>query len=423
VNFKVPDSMYALLTIGVSLLALVILLRLRVRIGLAMVVAALLLALLLGVTPAEMGHKLASEWRQKSLTQTTPYLFVSLTALLLLVNVIGQAMTQIGISERLVPAMQGLFRSRRVALAAIPLMMGMLPTPGGIMLSAPMVRVAGDDIGIERSRLAAINYWFRHQWEPIWPLFPALPLIQGMLGVSAGRLIAYHLVLTTVGVTAGVVFLLLVGIPPRRPNGRSGTRSVHVHLKDFIHAFWPIAFTAVLYIAFNVPPAVGVLLSIVGLLCLHKVELRRWGGIFKAANEPDMALLIFGALWFKLNLEAGGAVASVVELFTQMHMPPLWVVFLLPFIVSFSTGVTMPTVAIVYPFLQTYIGRGAQTHLEVETLAFAALVFGLAISPIHLCVALSAGYFETPLSRIILKVLPPALCVVAAGFALAMLVS
>ncbi len=95
-------------------------------------------------------------------------------------------MGQIGLSARLVPAMHGLFRSRRVALAAIPLVMGLLPTPGGIMLSAPMVREAGDKMGVERSRVAAINFFFRHQWEPIWPLFPAVPLIVTMLSDLSG---------------------------------------------------------------------------------------------------------------------------------------------------------------------------------------------------------------------------------------------
>ena len=168
--------MYALGVILVSLAVLVGLLRLKIKIGLAMVIAAGLLAVLLGVTPGRMWNRLAAEWQGGSLTRTTPYLFVSLTSLLLLVNVVGEAMTQIGLSARLVPAMQGLFRSRRAGLAAIPLLMGTLPTPGGIMLSAPMVREAGDKIGIARSRTAAINFFFRHQWEPVWPLSRRFPL-------------------------------------------------------------------------------------------------------------------------------------------------------------------------------------------------------------------------------------------------------
>jgi integral membrane protein (TIGR00529 family) len=413
--------MYALAAISVSLLALVGLLRMRIKIGLAMMVSAFVLAVLLRVTPAQMWGRLAAEWRERPLTETTPYLFVSLTALLLLVNVVGEAMGQIGLSARLVPALHGLFRSRRVALATIPLMMGMLPTPGGIMLSAPMVREAGDKIGVERSRLAAINFLFRHQWEPVWPLFPAVPLIQNMLGVSAGRLVGRHLALSTAGIVGGVVFLLLAGIPPRQIGHVPAQGNLRSHARDFAHAFWPIVFTAALYVGLDVPPAVGIFLAIVGLLLLHRVNARRWAGIFRAAREPDVVLLLFGALWFKLNLESSGAVASVVAFFEQMHMPPLLVLFVLPFLVSFSTGVTTPTVAITYPFLMPFIQTGDGVALNVETLAFAGVVFGLAISPIHLCLALSASYFDAPLSRIIIKVLPPALCVAATGFVMALL--
>jgi len=414
--------MYALGVILVSLLILIGLLRLKVKIGLAMVVAAAVLAVLLGVTPGEMGQQLASEWADGALTRTTPYLFVSLTSLLLLVNVVGEAMAQIGLSARLLPAMQGLFRSRRVALAAIPLLMGMLPTPGGIMLSAPMVREAGDKIGVSRSRTAAINFFFRHQWEPVWPLFPAVPFIQSVLGISAVRIVSHHIVLTLVGVIGGVVFLLLAGIPPRREEHMETRVGFGSHAMDFVRVFWPIALTAFLYIQFDVPPAIGILLAIVSLLLLHRVAWRRWPGIFKAAKEPDMVLLLFGALWFKLNLETSGAVGSVVEFFALIHMPPLLVVFLLPLLVSASTGVTMGTVAITYPFLMSYIGHGTEAKMGVETLAFAGVVFGLSISPIHLCLALSASYFKVSLLQIILKVLPAALCVAAAGWVLVWLV-
>jgi uncharacterized protein len=413
--------MYALTMIFVSLAVLVVLLRLRVRIGKAMMVSAVVLAVLLGVTPGAMGTRLAAEWREMPFTETTPYLFVSLTALLLLVNVMGEAMGQIGLSARLVPALQGLFRSRRVALATIPMLMGLLPTPGGILLSAPMVRDAGDKIGVERSRLAAINFFFRHQWEGVWPLFPAVPLIVDMLGVPAGRVIGYHLMLSLAGIVGGTAALLLVGIPPRRAEHLPTQGDFVSHAKDLGHALWPILFTGVLYVRGHVPPAVGMLLAIIGLLLLHRVSMRRWGGIFKAAREPDVLLLLFGALWFKLNLEAGGAVASVVTFFDQIHMPPLLVLFVLPFLVSFSTGVTTPTVAITYPFLMPFIRTGGEMSLSAETLAFAGVVFGLAISPIHLCLALSASYFNTPLLRIVMKVLPPALCVAGAGFAVALL--
>ena len=398
-----------------ALAVLVLLLRFKVKIGVAMLVSACLVGVLLGVWPADLSKALAEEWRSQPLTRTTGYLFISLTALLLLVNVIGTAMVEIGLSQRLVPAIQGLFKSRRFALALIPLMMGMLPTPGGIMLSAPMVREAGDRIGVERSRLAAINFLFRHQWEPVWPLFPAVPLIQSLLGISALTLFCYHIMLTGAGIVVSVIVLLMFGIPPKRPEHEPAKRHVSYHLKDFFHAFWPIVFTAGLYVAFIVPPAVGIFLAIIGFLVMHRVPLKRWLIVFKAAREPDMVLLIFGALFFKLNLEAGGAIGSVVEFLVSSHVPPHVLLFLLPMLVGFTTGVTMPTVAITYPFLIAFIGTGLEVKMGLETLAFSGLLFGLWVTPVHLCLPLSASYFQTSLLKIILKTALPAVGVALAG--------
>ncbi len=99
-----------------------------------------------------------------------------------------------------------LFKSRRGAMVGIPMLMGLLPTPGGIMLSAPMVRDLADSIGVTRSRSAAINFFFRHQWEMVWPLFPSIPLIQGMLGISAIALIKHNIVISICGITGGIIF-------------------------------------------------------------------------------------------------------------------------------------------------------------------------------------------------------------------------
>ena len=147
----------------VALTLLVVLLHLKVKLGRSMVLAAVGLAVLLRVTPSEFWQALVNEWHTKPLSQTTAYLFVMLATLIMMVNVFATAMKETGVSQALVPALHGLFRSRRLALAAIPMMMGMLPTPGGIMLSASMVSDLGDHIGVKRDRLAAINFLFRHQ--------------------------------------------------------------------------------------------------------------------------------------------------------------------------------------------------------------------------------------------------------------------
>jgi integral membrane protein (TIGR00529 family) len=410
--------MYALISMALALALLVVLLHLKVKLGRAMLLSSIALAALLRVTPGRFWDAAVDEWNTKPLGQTTGYLFITLTALVMLVNVLGTAMKETSVSKRLVPALHGLFRSRRFAMAAIPMMMGLLPTPGGIMLSAPMVRDLGDHVGIERSHQAAINFFFRHQWETVWPLFPAVLLIQGMFGISALTLISHNIAITLCGTLGGIIFLLLFGIPPRNKEKPSHGPLAH-NLQNFAHAFWPILVVAALYAGADIPPAAGLLVAIVIFLLFHKVALNRWPAIFKSGLEPDFALLILGALLFKLNLEAGHAINDVVKFLSEMNVPAYFVIFFLPFLVAFLTGVTMPTVAITFPFLLPFIGTGGQAKMGLETLAFSGLMVGLFLTPVHLCLALSASYFETHLTKIVLKVLPPTFFVAAAGVLMA----
>jgi hypothetical protein len=108
-----------------------------------------------------------------------------------------------------------------------------------------------------------------------------------------------------------------------------------------------------------------------------------------------------------------------VQFLTSVHVPPPVLIFLLPMLVGFATGVTMPTVAITYPFLLAFIGTGAQVKMGLEALAFSGVLFGLWLTPVHLCIALSASYFETSLMKIITKLIPPAIGVAIAGALLA----
>ena len=410
--------MYALIAMGLALALLVVLLRLKVKLGRSMLAASVAVAVLLGVSPSELWQMIVAEWNDKPLGRTTAYLFVTLTALVTLVNILGEAMKETRVSQRLAPALQGLFKSRRLALAAIPMTMGMLPTPGGIMLSAPMVRDLGDHIGIDRSHAAAINFFFRHQWETVWPLFPAVPWIQGMLGISAFTLISHNIAIMLLGTLGGMIFLLLFGIPPRNSETRSKGKFLD-DARNFAAAFWPIALVAALYAGLNLPPAVGLGAAVLLFLIVHKVSLHRCGVLFKLAFKSDLVVLIFGALLFKLNLEAGQAVDSAFQFLSDAKVPPHLIIFFLPMLVASLTGLTVGTVAITFPFLVPFIGTGEGARIGLETLAISGVVCGLLLTPVHLCMALSAGYFETPLAGIIVRLLGPLIFVAGAGILMA----
>jgi hypothetical protein len=135
----------------------------------------------------------------------------------------------------------------------------------------------------------------------------------------------------------------------------------------------------------------------------------------------DFVLLILGALLFKLNLQAGDSVGAVVRFFTEIHMPVWILLFVLPMIVAALTGLTMPTVAITFPLLLPFIGTGAHAQIGLQTLAFSGLLCGLYLTPVHLCLTLSASYFQAPLGKIIWLLLGPISFIAAAGILAALI--
>ena len=99
----------------------------------------------------------------------------------------------------------------------------------------------------------------------------------------------------------------------------------------------------------------------------------------------------------------------------DINIPPHVFIFILPMLVSFMLGLTIPTVAITFPFFVHFIGTGPDAKLGLETLAFSGLMCGILITPLHLCVSLSADYFETPMAKVVVKLLAPLALVAAAG--------
>jgi len=161
--------------------------------------------------------------------------------------------------------------------------------------------------------------------------------------------------------------------------------------------------------------------AILILLPMYRVPLRRWRALFAAGFELELVLLVLGALLFKAVLESAGAVPQVVDFLGATPLPGGVIVFFLPFLVAFLTGVTTATVAITFPFLRAYIGTGAEADIGLEVLAFAGVLCGLLLTPVHLCLALSCEYFDASFGRIIRYLIGPVVGIVLAAAAASML--
>src|SRR4030042_1239239 len=105
----------------------------------------------------------------------------------------------------LLASLEALSRDGRVALAVIPGLIGMLPMIGGAIFSAPMVKEIGSHLQVDRNRMTYVNYWFRHVWEWVLPVYPTLILVAALLEIPPRDLALSQWPIMAAGIVIGIV--------------------------------------------------------------------------------------------------------------------------------------------------------------------------------------------------------------------------
>jgi hypothetical protein len=256
-------------------------------------------------------------------------------------------------------------------------------------------------------------------WEVFWPLFPAIVLAKGILQIKAYQLLLCNGGVWLISILAGAFFLLFYGVKlsPRQKQKMPGKK----HMRDLWAALWPIAIVIFLFAAFNLTPAAGAFVAVVMFSFVHKFGFKRVIWYLRSTLKDELVVLIFAALFYKLVLQSSGAVSEVVGFFDSINLHPYIVIFLLPFMVGYLTGITSAAVAIAFPFITAYTGTGADIQLNMVLLAFTGVLSSFLMTPVHLCLVLSAGYFETTIFKILRIILPAVVVTAAGGIMLAVL--
>jgi len=308
-----------------------------------------------------------------------------LVAAVLLITSLGELMRELRSMQRLVDSLQALAGDPRLVLAIIPALIGLLPMPGGAMMSAPMVDEVGTQMDLPAHRKTFLNYWFRHIWEYIFPLYPALIL----LGIGG-----------PVGAQAKLA---------RPQRGES--------LQQLALSIWPIALVIVLSLGFQIELAISLVLAILLMTLVHRVKLRTLGTVFLHSLSARTGFLVISIMIFNQMVSASGAAESATATFAAWRIPPILTSAAVPLMVGLLTGLALPMVGISLPLILPIIA-GTEQYAGYVTLAYTAGFAGVLLSPVHLCLALTREYFKSewaPLYRLLL----PSVAILAVAAAVA----
>lgn len=376
--------------LAVVLLLMVVLLRLKIKIGTAVMISSLSLWLL-------SGFHLDVLIESVSKTLQNPQGWIIVGALYFIMWLEYLLRTR-GVMDSFLVTIQLLVPNRKAVMMIIAAFLGLLPSMGGAIFSAPMVKKLGSPLKMSKNDQNLVNFWSRHLCDYGNPISPAILLICATVHVALQdllvALIGYGILATGIG-----WFFLFRGVPDAPPEPVELPMSAK---KTLALALGPIALIFIFIIFFGLNAAAATFLS-TGILTL--ILWRDWAD-FKEQVVDSFNVQIFwtvGAVLFFQNMLGGaGMIDGLIGFFQDAGLSPVVGISIMAFIIGGLVGMLQGMVAIVFPFVAG-IGMG---DLSLAVLIYIIGTSGQMLTPTHLCLSLSTAYFQADWGKLYRKLIP-----------------
>ncbi len=402
--------MIALLKLLLVFAAVIVALNRGADVGATLLAGAAALGLLMGRAPVAVA---LDAWSAATSAAT-----LRLVVIVILILTLTEALKAARLMESMVQSLLELISDARVVLAMVPALAGLLPMPGGAMFSAPMVAEVGRHFQVDSNQKAFANYWFRHIWEYIMPLYPALVLCSTLLAIPLGAFTRNQWPLTVAAVAAGWIVVLA-----RFRKNDSDVPHVDRRrsLWNLARSIWPVLLVVLATMALDVDLLITLPLVLVILGITSRFSWAQIRGVLRRGLDWHIALVLVGAMVFKQVMESTGVVEQVSEPLAAAGVPPLAMIAAIPFIVGLATGVTTAAFSISVPVVLPFLYVAGALHLPYVLLMYAGGMTGLMLSPVHLCLILTRDYFRADWGKVMRPVLFSQTLVLATAVAIALI--
>ena len=381
-----------LLKISLVFALILLLLRKKLNIGLVMLIAASVLFLLYQMS-------FISIWKTCKgavLNDVTIKLILALT----FIRIFEMILREHAVLTQMMSAVKAIFKNRKLVIVSMPFLIGLIPSVGGAYFSAPMVAETTSDTRMSPEEKGFINYWFRHPWEYILPLYPGILLASAVSKIALHTLITVNLAYAALILITGFVFSM---------HNIKGVVKVEERLsKKGLWSFVPIITVLLLVVIFHIELHYALLAVVIFLLLFYRYNLKSTLTALKHGFSIDVIILILGVMLFKETMENSGAVKNLSQFFIKEGISVFPILFLLPFLTGLLTGLTVGFVGSTFPLIISIAGN---TSTGAISFAFASGFLGVLLSPIHICLILTREYFKADLWGIYKMMIPAGIIV------------
>jgi len=212
------------------------------------------------------------------------------------IMLLSQLYKETGLIDTLSKSLGGLIQNSKLILGVIPAVIGLMPVPGGALMSAPMVEAEAEKLKLDKVKKTYVNIWFRHTIFPVYPV-SQLPILAAALTGTTISSIIYRQIPVVAGMVAVGYFIGLWKVQYSEVQTEKNNKEddVNSNLKNFLFSFSPILVTIFLVAAFGVNVAVSAFIGVFVLIAISKLK---FGSLIKNLKDwplYEITLAAFGA--------------------------------------------------------------------------------------------------------------------------------
>jgi len=364
--------------IGFFLSMLILLVLSQKNLGIAMFAGAIVLGIFFA--PESLPSKI---WESITDPRT-----IFLAGIVSLIPVIGGVLNETGQMDRLISNMRV---GRKLFLMLSPALVGLLPMPGGALLSAPLIDKAGAEIPYEKK--AGINIWFRHILYLVYPLSTDLIVSTMVAGIGLYQPIPFLSLFLLFSLFLGYFFFLGEKLEKMNYERKFSIREL---LPPLAILFMAPILDLILEETLILPTRetatfIAVLISLTFAILIGKLNLMQLYRIVIKAKPWNFAFMMMGIMVF-LGVFKG---LGVFDLFMGVLITPD-MLFGIAFLLGFVTGRIVTPAGIIFPI---YLMKFEQISLPVFALIYFGIFLGYIITPVHPCVSLTLALFKVDLKN------------------------
>ncbi|MDQ1281136.1 MAG: uncharacterized protein QG670_2400 [Thermoproteota archaeon] len=370
-------------TIGVlSSIALIIILASRkVNFGVAILLGSLVIGITSGVTLDQAIKVLFSVFQDIA----TYELILDVA----LIGILGFVLKETQLIQDMIQALRKIL-PRKALIALIPAIFGIMPMPGGALVSAPLIDREATELGLSPDRKTFVNLWFRHIWFFVLTISSSLVLASRIANINIYSLVILQVPTFLFMTLLGSIYLI------RTVKVRDSRDQGSISFTTVILGVAPILVAVVLnLIGLWLPIALSIGILSVFLIkrgCIRSAPKTVWKGL-----NRGLVLATFSVMVFRSVIGETQAFNEIFVSLQQVGVPSIFFFTVFPFLLGFVAA--MPTSGIAIGF-SLVLPLFQNVPLSMVSLMYQSIIIGYAISPMHLCLILTNEYYHSKIQMV-----------------------